>query len=367
MRGHRCCALVVALLCGALARASAQDSPFNVRGLGMPGRFESVRARATGGAFAAFDQLSALSEAALVDVTSLTATAVGATSYLTDDVNGVRGSRRTGRFPLFQVSGPLWHGVVLAGGFATYLDRSYRVAIADTIILGGSQQAVTDKLSSDGGVTDVRLVAAKRLGRVALGAGFHLLTGSARVLAQRSFTDTSVYRSVTQTDEIAFTGMGYSASAMVTVTRGLAVTGYWRTDTRLTSQVRTATVAVNDLPVTIGGGVRWQPAPEAGFAAAVTHRSWASAADSGAFNTTSWSAGAQLGSGGRPFRLGVRGGDLPFGPGRAPREFAVAAGTGLTLADGRGVIDVTLERLRRTGGGLTETGWSVLVGLTVRP
>jgi hypothetical protein len=205
------------------------------------------------------------------------------------------------------------------------------------------------------------------LGRIALGVGFHLLTGSARVLAQRSFTDTSHYRSVTQADEIAFTGMGSSASAIVTVTRGLAVVGYWRTDTRLTSQVRAATVAVNDLPVTIGGGVRWQPAPEAGFAAAVTHRSWASAAVSGAFNTTSWSAGAQLGSGRRPFRLGVRGGDLPFGPGRAPREFAVAAGTGLTLADGRGVFDVTLERLRRTGGGLTETGWTVLVGLTVRP
>jgi len=367
MRAHRCCGLVVALLTGAFVRASAQDSPFNVRGLGMPGRFESVRARATGGAFAGFDQLSALTEAAVVDVTRLTATTVGAESYLTDDLNGVRGSRRTGRFPLFQVSGPLWHGVVLAGGFTTYLDRSYRVVIAKTITLGGSEQAVTDNLSSDGGVTDIRLVAAKRLGRVALGAGLHLLSGSTRVLAERNFTDTSAYRSVTQRDEFAFTGMGYSASAMVPVTRELAVTVYWRTDTRLTSQVRTATVAVNDLPVTIGGAVRWQPAPQAGFAAAVTHRSWASAADSGAFNTTSWSAGAQLGSGRRPFRLGVRGGDLPFGPGRAPRELAVAAGTGWTLADGRGVIDFTVERLRRTGGGLTETGWTMLVGLTVRP
>jgi len=367
MRGHRGCGLVVALLAGAFVRAAAQDSPFNVRGLGTPGRFESVRARATGGAFAAFDQLSALSEAAVVDVTRITATAMGAASYLTDDLNGARGSRRTGRFPLFQVSGPLWHGFVLGGGFTTYLDRSYRVVIADTITLGGSQQAVIDKLSSDGGVTDVRLVGAKRLGRLALGMGLHLLTGSARVVAQRAFTDTSAYRSVTQTDEIAFTGMGYSASAMVTVTGGLAVTGFWRTDTRLTSQVRTAVVAVNDLPVTIGGAVRWQPAPEAAFAASVARRSWSSATDSGAFNTTSWSAGAQLGSGRRPFRFGARGGDLPFGPGRAPREFAIAAGTGLTLADGRGVIDITLERLRRTGGGLTETGWSVLVGLTVRP
>lgn len=367
MRDARCRGLIVALLAGAVVRAAAQDSPFNVRGLGMPGRFESVRARATGGAFAAFDQLSVFSEAAVVDVSRVTATAVGVASYMTDDLNGVRGSRRTGRFPLVQVSGPLWHGVVLAGGFATYLDRSYRVSISDTITLGGSGQAVTDNLSSDGGVTDLRVAAAKRFGRISLGAGFHLLTGSTRVLAQRLFSDTSAYRSVTQGDAIAFTGMGGSASAMLTVTRGLAVTVYGRSDTRLTSQVGAATVAVNDLPITIGGAVRWQPAPEAGFAVAVTHRSWASAADSGAFNTTSWSAGAQLGSGTRPFRVGVRGGDLPFGPGRAPREFAVAAGTGLTLAGGRGVIDFTLERLRRTGGGLTETGWSVLVGLTVRP
>ena len=264
--------------------------------------------------------------------------------------------------------GPAWQGVVLAGGFTTYLDRSYRVEIADTLTLGGSQQAVTDILTSDGGITDVRLAAARRFGRIAIGAGLHLLTGSSRSRAQRIFSDSSTYNSSFESDEIAYTGMGYSASALLRVLPGLFVTGYVRSDTRLTSDVRSTTVATHELPVTVGGAVRWQPAPAASFAASMTRRSWADAADTGAFNTTSWSAGAELGPRRSPLRLGVRGGDLPFGPGsRAPREFAVAAGSSLTLGGGRGIIDFTFERLRRTGSGLTETGWTALLGLTVQP
>lgn len=366
MRLLRFATLFAIALAGA-GWAAAQDSPLSIHGLGVPGRFESARTRATGGAFAAFDPLSALTEAAAAAVTRFTATAAGASTYLSDDLNGVSGSRRTGRFPLFQVFGTLGHGVVAGGGFTTYLDRSYRVTISDTITLGGSGQAVTDELASDGGVTDARLMVARRFGPLALGAAYHILTGSTRVEAIRTFTDTSTYRGVTQTDEIAYKGAGVSASAILALPH-VSIAGYWRSDTKLTSEIAGGTVAVNDLPRTVGGAIRWQPAPDVNFAGAVTRRSWASAADSNAYNTTSWSAGADVRLGGLPVRFGVRGGDLPFGPGgQAPREFAVAAGSGLSLSQGRGVIDVTLERLRRTSVGLTETGWTVLLGVTLRP
>lgn len=366
MRTVRAAALVFTAL-AATGRVAGQDSPLSIHGLGIPGRFESVRARATGGGFAAFDQLSALSEAPTAGVTRLTATAVGASTFLKDDFDGVTGSRRTGRFPLFQVLGSLGHGIVVGGGFTTYLDRSYHVTIADTITLGGSGQAVSDALASDGGVTDVRFVVARRWGRLALGAGYHLLTGSTRVSAVRTFTDTSTYRGVTQSDEIAYHGAGYSASALLALP-GVWITGFWRTDTKLTSEVAGATVAVNDLPRAVGGGIRWQPAPDVAFAGSVIRRTWADAADSNAYNTTTWSAGADIRVGGVPMRFGVRGGDLPFGPGgQAPSEVAVAVGSGLTLSQGRGVIDFALERLRRRSVGLTETGWTALVGLTLRP
>jgi len=76
----------------------------------------------------------------------------------------------------------------------------------------------------------------------------------------------------------------------------------------------------------------------------------------------------EVGAGLAPFRLGVRGGQLPFGPGAtAPTEFGIAAGTGRAFAEGRGIIDFGVERLQRSGGGLEERVWTFLLGLTIRP
>src|SRR2546421_10157169 len=56
-----------------LNRLTAQDSQFGIRGLGTPGKSESVRARSTGGAFAPFDPFSPLLDASLADVRRITA------------------------------------------------------------------------------------------------------------------------------------------------------------------------------------------------------------------------------------------------------------------------------------------------------
>jgi hypothetical protein len=362
--------VIMACLLGAMVpgRAESQSSPFGIHGLGVPGRAESARSRATGGAFAAFDPLSALTEASLVGLTRLTASASGATSYLTDDLAGQHASRRAARFPVWQLSGPTWSGVTMGAGVSTYLDRSYRVVIRDSVTLGGSSQAVTDALSSDGGVTDLRFVVARRFGPVDVGIGYHLLGGSSRFDVRREFADTSRYGTVEQTGEVAYRGSGYSGSVIVRLGRSVRLAGFARGDTRLNTEENAVSVAKNDLPLTVGGAIHWQPAPEASVAASLMRRSWSTATDSGAFNTTSWSVGAEIGSRRLPLRLGVRGGDLPFGPAAtAPREFAFAVGSGFQLSQGRGIIDLTLERLRRTGSGLTETAWTVLVGMTVRP
>lgn len=359
--------LAIGLLLAAWGVLPGQDSPFGINGLGVPGRPESARARATGGGFTMFDPYSALTEVAVTANSRLSANAVGAVSYVTDDLDGVRGTRRSARFPLFQVSGPAWGGVVIGGGFSTYLDRSYRVSLTDTITVGGSQQQVTDILSSDGGVSDLRVVAAKRFGALALGAGFHLLSGSTRLLASRTFSDTSSYKGVTQTDELAFRGSGISASAMLAV-GSLRLVGFARSDSHLRSELNNKEVGRSDLPTTVGGGAYLQVTPEVALAGGVIHTSWSVVADSNAYNTTVWSAGAEIGNRRHPLRLGARGGQLPFGPGgTAPKEFTASAGTGVIFAQGRGIIDVSIERQRRTGAGLTETLWTGLFGITVRP
>jgi len=347
-------------------RLTAQDSQYGIRGLGTPGRWESVRARSTGGAFGPFDPLSPLMEAQLADVGHITGGAMAGTSYRDVDAGGATASLRATRFPLLQLAGPLGARFALAGGFTTYLDRSWDVTIRDSTVLRGVNQPYTDELTSNGSVADLRLAAASRLSRrIALGAAVHVLVGSTRETAERRFDDTT-YTLAQQTAEVRYDGVGVSGSALVGLAPGLTLAAWARSDSRLRAKVGEATTAETDLPRMAGGGLRFAPSPSVRLAAAVAWRSW-SDAGAGAFDTWSWSAGAEVG-GRAPIRFGVRGGQMPFGPGTtAPTEFAVAVGTGRAFSEGRALLDLGLERLERSGGGLKEHVWTVLVGMTIRP
>ena len=349
------------------AMAAAQDSQFGIRGLGTPGRWESVWSRSTGGAFGPFDPLSPLMEAPLADLGQLTATAAGYTSNRDGIVGGTTTPLRTTRFPLMGVAGPVAPRLALAVGFTTYLDRSWDVILRDSFMLRGVLERYTDAIASDGSVADVRFAAASRLSRrIAIGAGLHVLAGSTRMTAERRFDDSSFSR-VQQSAEVRYDGFGVSGSVLIGVAPGLSVAGWARSDNRLRAKVADTTSAVTDLPRMAGGGILFAPSPNARVAASVAWRSW-SKAGAGAFDTWNWSAGMEFGLRRMPIRLGARGGQMPFGPGtQAPTEVAGSLGTGRAFAQGRALIDVGLERLERRGGGLTERVWTVLVGLTVRP
>ncbi|HYK82940.1 MAG TPA: hypothetical protein VEU55_07325 [Gemmatimonadales bacterium] len=363
--------LVAALVAGPAltggARLAAQDSEFGIRSLGTPGRWESVRARATAGAFAPFDPLSPLTEAPLADLGHITATAMASTSWRTVTIGDTSSALRATRFPLMLLAGQVAPRLALAAGFTTYLDKSWDVTTRDSVVLRGVTERYTDEFASDGSVADLRLAAASRVSpRLALGAAAHVLTGSARLSAQRTFDDT-IYHAVRQTSDVRYDGLGVSGSALLGLAPGLSVALWGRADNRLRAKVAGATTAETDLPRMVGGGVRLAPSPSVRLAAAAAWRSW-SHAGPGSFNTWSWSAGSELGGGPSPIRLGVRWGQLPFGPGpTAPTEFAVAAGTVRTFSQGHALIDFALERLERKGSGLDERLWTLLVGITVRP
>jgi hypothetical protein len=347
---------------------TAQDSQFGIRGLGTPGRFESVRARSTGGAFAAFDGASSLVDAALADITRFTAAAAEYASYRTVDFAGSSSSLRSARFPGLTVAGPVTHGLVMGGGFSTYLNRSYSVSTEDTLSIRGTPEPITDEISSDGAVSDLRLAAALRANPwLTVGAGVHVLTGSSTVRAIRLFQDSAIYHNASESNQESYDGYGVSASLLAAPIAGLRVAAYLRSDSRLRSEIAGFQNAENDLPTTIGGAAQWIATPAVRIAASIAHANW-SVSSPGAFNTTNWSVGGEFGRVSLPLRVGVRGGQLPFGPGPgAPSEFAVAAGSGFMFSEGRGIVDFGLERLRRSGGGMTETTWSFLVGITVRP
>src|SRR5256886_6039715 len=167
---------------------SAQDSQFGIRGLGTPGRWESVRARSSGGASAPFDPLSPLMEAPLADISQLTATAAGGTSHRDAQLGDTITKLRATRFPLMGVAGRVAPRLVISGGFTTYLDRSWDVTLRDSTVLRGELERYRDEITSDGSVGDIRLAAASRLSRrLAIGAGIHILAGSTRMTAERRF------------------------------------------------------------------------------------------------------------------------------------------------------------------------------------
>ena len=352
-------------------RVTAQDSQFGTRGLGTPGKWESVRARSAGGAFAPFDGFSPLLDASLADVRRMTASVTSGTSWRSIDAGGATATLRGTRFPALVIAGPLTRRIVIGGGFATYLDRSFGVITHDTVDLRGVPQPVTDEVTSDGAVTDLRLAAGMRLKSwLAVGAGFHLLTGSSRIVATRHFADSVNYRTASARDEVAYDGKGVSVSALLDLHPDLRVAGWFRSDSKLRADLRGRTTAENDLPRGYGAGVLWRAGGQALIAGTVSWRNWASAgpaAASNAHDTFNWSIGAEVGHPTSPFRFGARGGQLAFGVGKTPTETGYSAGLGRQFSGGRGRLDLGIERLERKGTGLNERVWTFLLGLTVRP
>src|SRR5882762_6219028 len=141
--GRTAVVIVVLTLLAAVwpsGRLAAQDSQFGIRGLGTPGKWESVRARTTGGAFAPFDAFSPLTDAVLADVRRMSASVTSGTSWRSVDASGTQSLLRGTRFPAMVIAGPLTRRLVVGGGFSTYLDRSFGVIVHDTIPVRGVQQ-----------------------------------------------------------------------------------------------------------------------------------------------------------------------------------------------------------------------------------
>jgi hypothetical protein len=370
--------LVLALLMGGMREGAAQTSIYGIRGLGFPGRVATARERALGSGLLALDPGSPVNPAAVAGFGGITAVIMGETDFRSYSVNGVdAGGLTSTRFPLAQLGGRLGNSrLSFALSFAQYTERSYDLTLADTLELRGQPVAFEERTTSRGGVADVRGALGYRLGpNLWIGAGMHLLTGSAKLTLTRESADTA-YRPYRLETEESVGGLGVSAGViwvpLTPIALGLSV----RSDTRAEVTVDSVTVADVDLPVTIVGGVRLAPVPALRWATSVTWRSW-SRADADvtgrAFDT--WEVGSGLEFGGAesgasrfPIRLGFRYATLPFSPTDfQPREIGISAGFGLVLSAGRGLLDVALERARRTGAGSAETAWQLSWTVTVRP
>ena len=374
--------LLLAFLAAVPVRADAQSSQFGIRGLGQPGRPYSARAVGTAGAFGLFDAESSLNPAALDGTATVTAGFTGVQSFRSVDNPAGSESLREARFPLLTVAGPIRRfPVVLALSYASYTNRDFTLATADTLEIRDVLVPVNDTLGSRGGISDLRFAGSYRVGPGwAVGAAVHVLTGSSRMTFDRSFADDS-YAPVSQRAELSYAGVGGSIGTVRQLGPTLAVAALIRSDGHVGVDRDSTRVSQVDLPYTFGLGLRWRPAARLELATQGLFRTWSGAISDllaegapGAKNTVEVALGGEyVGDPRRPYRrplrFGARYGTLPFpvtgGP--QPKEFAASIGTGARFAQQRGGVDLGLEYFDRSAGDYSESGVVVTVGVTVRP
>jgi hypothetical protein len=362
---------------------AGQSSQFGVRGLGLPGRQQSARAMGSAGAFAFFDGESSVSPASIGYIGQLTATFTALGDYRSTSTPTGEASIRNPRFPQFLVGGPIRRfPMTLALSYSNYSTRDYSLSFPATIILRDQPVNVTDTIESRGGINDFRLAVAYRLGqRWVVGAGAHIITGSNRVEARRTFSDTLYARSV-QRAELSFAGFGVSLGVVGQIGNRLTVSAMARSDGRASMDLDSVEVARIDLPLSLGGAARLRISPKLHAGGHVLYRRWGSADEdlralggTGSFNTVEAAGGLEFTPDPRrpfrrPIRLGVRYAQLPFPltPGEQPTEFGVTLGSGFSFAQDRAVVALALERAwRDQSDAYSETAWIVTAGVTVRP
>ena len=371
--------LVLLLAPGVLA---GQSSQFGVRGLGIPGRWLSARAIASGGAFGLVDPESSVSPTSLSGLAMLTATFTGVQSFRHVENPAGAESLRESAFPQLAIAGPIKKlPLVLGVSFSNYTSRDFTLASADTILLRGALVPVSDTFSSRGGMSDLRFAGAYTIpGGWVVGGSVHVLTGSNRLVSVRAFEDIS-FLTAKQSSEVSFAGVGFDLGLMRNFGTSFSLAAVARSDGHAIVDRDSATVARVDLPYTFGFGVRWRPAPALDLASNVVVRTWsASNSDllaqggTGADNTVQVALGGVLipdarRPNRRPIRFGVHYGTLPFflGTGEQPTEFGVSLGTGARFAQQRAGLDLALEQVWRSAGGYKERAFQVTVGVSVRP
>jgi hypothetical protein len=364
------------------ATLRAQNSAYGVLGIGFPTAPYGVVSRSMGGGLTAVDPFSFLNPAAVGRAPALSVEGAAMLEFRNYSVGTINaGGLKQNRFPFLSVTSPLGPKMGYGLGFSEYAERSYDIATSDTLLLRGSSVPVADRSGSAGAIVDMRAAFAwNPSNRWTFGLAGHVLGGSAKVTSSRAFSD-SIYRPFTEVVDASFRGFGFSTGFLAIPSSKLRFGGSARIDTYLQRRVIGIALQSVQMPATIGGGVELRPSPLVRFAGTATWRSWSGAqrdllpSGTHAFNT--WDAGVGLDIGGAPgvrgaspfpLRLGFRLGTLAFSPTtEQPKEYAISAGTGFAVSGGRGRFDTAVERVARSGAGVSEHSWQITIGFQIRP
>lgn len=390
---HRLVAAAAGLLLLAPSTTDAQGS-LSTQGYGYPPGHLGTRAQGSGGAVAEFDEESPVNPSALIGWNN-----PGVHVQYDPEFRRVRlasGPRvpntTISRFPVIIAAIPVSSRAAIGVSIATMLDRTFLTTSTNRRFIGAESLYVTERFRAAGGMNDVRLGGAYRLGRIAaVGVAAHAITGESRLTQVAGFTRERPSASTIASDSgfvtygqdvtLGFSGIAFSAGAQLQPTRnvGIALSGRYGGNIRTTrrSAAGDSVLTRADVPDRWGVGVRYQGIAGTLLAAGVQWDGWSAlqslGIDAVARDGFSWSLGAETGG---PRVLGtvvtLRGGlrlrTLPYEAlGEQVRERALTGGFGIPVAFNRAQLGVSVQHAARSAGDARETGWTVGFGLTVRP
>lgn len=367
------------------------QSLFASSGLGLPIEPVSSRAAALGGIPLGLPrEISWADPASAVGLPASGLTVAFRTDAYRADYQGRSFSGQTARFPLILAAFPFRQRWAITAGFGSYLDQNWAVQSQDTILLGGDRVPVLDQLTSQGGVSRLRLAIARAIvPHVAISLGADVFTGGIQRTNGRSYSfildsfarDSLVVAAGCCTDSWTYTGVGGLASIDWTPSEALTVAASVSGGGTLHAEARDSLAADRNYksPTQLSLGATGRVSPNTIVAASARWAGWsrlnsALAEVGGTRNAWSATGGVEwqgLQGAGRtvPLRLGFRYQQLPFRWSSAaefPTERAITGGAGLVLAGGAVSTDLAVERGRRGGSeaALGETYWRL--GLSVR-
>lgn len=373
------------LLLASAGSAHAQGT-LSAQGLGYPAGGISARAAGAGGAIAELDPQSPVNPAALVNVRRPVVFLQYAPEFRRV-VTANEAERSTViRFPLIGAAMPVGQRSVVSLTATTMVDRSWRSRHTGIQQIGDDQVEFVDGYSATGAINEVRLAASRALSStVALGLGGHLITGESRLDLSRAFTDT-MFTGFSQRTVVGYSGAGASAGIAWWPSQLLQVALSGRIGGTLRAYLGDSVTAEGKVPNRASFGAQYAGIAGTLIAARAGWEGWSAltevspeqlpAVDAWDFSVGVETRGPTVLGGPMPLRAGLRRRDLPFqaplppetGGFTAVRENAVSFGTGLLLAAQRASVDITALRASRSGHPtVRESGWSLIVGLTVRP
>jgi hypothetical protein len=384
---------VVAALAGAPMLAAAQGT-LSTQGFGFPAGQHSTRSLATGGALGDIDPYSAINPSSILGLGGSTLYFQAEPEYRVLSSGTTQERATIARYPLVSASIPLGARWMAGIGVSNLLDRSFKVATRAVQTVGGTQVGSTNTFSSDGAIGDVRLALAwSPVDWLRLGVAGHAITGDNRLASAQVFDDSARYAPLVDSTTVTYVGTAYSAGVQLQSPGGFNLAGSYRRGGTLTAKRADTTLSSGRVPDRMSFSAAYTGIRGTTLAVRTAKDKWSNMSNllttTGTPISDAWDTsvgadvlGPALFGSLLQLRAGARDRLLPFGvpaefnsanvlvrPGGDVKERSYAFGVGTPLARGRATLDITGTHAARTSTAtaLTESAWTLSVGIMVRP